>query len=211
MVHPWNWIPQLQGAFVHEHPAIPFLRISLPVPSQAFLDSAEGHATLATLRLVYGEVIWRYRGAFPVVNATPAQRQHTEEIVAEAVRQGKKPANGCVLAKHSTISNAILRERTAAPKPWRACTRTSCKCFPLHSRTCSQPSWPHSTSVSRRMRGTSTAPDSDLDTHPRRVRALRYRGGRWRAAECRALRYPGQAILARSREALREQSCSEPP
>src|SRR2546426_3861481 len=75
MLHTWNWIPQPQGAFVHENPAIPFLRAGLPVPSQAFLDSAEGHAALATLRLVYGEVIRRSRGAFPVVNATPAQRQ----------------------------------------------------------------------------------------------------------------------------------------
>ncbi len=90
MLHTWNWIPQPHGAFVHENPAIPFLRASLPVPSQEFLDSADGHAALATLRLVYGEVIRRYRGAFPVVNATPAQQQHTEEIVVAAVHQGQQ-------------------------------------------------------------------------------------------------------------------------
>jgi hypothetical protein len=90
MLHTWNWIPQPQGAFVHENPAIPFLRASLAVPNQEFLGSADGQAALATLRLVYSEVIRRYRGAFPVVNATPAQRQQTEEIVAEAVRQGKE-------------------------------------------------------------------------------------------------------------------------
>ena len=90
MLHTWNWIPQPQGAFVHENPAIPFLRASLPVPSQEFLDSADGQAALATLRLVYGEVIRRYRGAFPVVNATPDQRQQTEAIVAQAVRQGQE-------------------------------------------------------------------------------------------------------------------------
>jgi hypothetical protein len=88
MLHTWNWIPHPQGAFVHENPAIPFLRASLSVPSQEFLDSADGQAALATLRLVHGEVIWRYRRAFPVVNATPAQRQQTEEIVADAVRRG---------------------------------------------------------------------------------------------------------------------------
>jgi hypothetical protein len=90
MLHTWNWIPQPRGAFVHENPAIPFLRASLAVPGQEFLDSPHGQATLATLRLVYGEVIRRYRGAFPVVNATPAQRQQTEEIVAAAVRQGQQ-------------------------------------------------------------------------------------------------------------------------
>lgn len=73
-----------------ENPAIPFLRARLTVPGQAFVDSADGHATLATLRLVYGEVIRWYRGAFPVVNATPAQRQQTEAIVADAVRQGQE-------------------------------------------------------------------------------------------------------------------------
>ena len=57
-------------------------------PVQEFLDSADGQAALATLRLAHGEVMWRYRRALPVVNATPAQRQQTEEIVADAVRQG---------------------------------------------------------------------------------------------------------------------------
>jgi hypothetical protein len=88
MLHTWNWIPHPQGAFVHENPAIPFLRARLAVPSQEFLDSADGQAALATLRLAHGEVMWRYRRALPVVNATPAQRQQTEEIVADAVRQG---------------------------------------------------------------------------------------------------------------------------
>ena len=90
MLHTWNWMPQPYGPFVHENPAIPFLRASLTVPSQEFLDSADGQAVLATLRLVHGEVMRRYRGAFPVVNATPAQRQQTEEIVAAAVRQGQQ-------------------------------------------------------------------------------------------------------------------------
>jgi hypothetical protein len=88
MLHTWNWIPHPQGTFVHENPAIPFLRASLSVPDQEFLDSADGQAALATLRLVHGDIMRRYRGAFPVVNATPAQRQQTEEIVADAVRQG---------------------------------------------------------------------------------------------------------------------------
>jgi hypothetical protein len=37
---------------------------------------------------VYSEVIRRYRGAFPVIAATPGQRQQTAGIVAAAVQQG---------------------------------------------------------------------------------------------------------------------------
>ena len=54
---------------MHENPAIPVLACRLSVPSQEFLESADGQAALATLRLVHGEVMWRYRRAFPVVNA----------------------------------------------------------------------------------------------------------------------------------------------
>ena len=108
MLHTWNWIPHPQGAFVHENPAIPFLRVRLSVPSQEFLESADGQAALATLRLVHGEVMWRYRRAFPVVNATPAQRQQTEEIVADAVRQGTQALaqmrTGEAQHEHTTLS-----------------------------------------------------------------------------------------------------------
>ena len=90
MMHAWNWIPQPLGAFVHENPAIPFLRAGLAVPTRTVLDSADGRAALDTLRLVHSDVIRRYRRAFPVVNASASQQHQTEQIVAQAVQQGQQ-------------------------------------------------------------------------------------------------------------------------
>jgi hypothetical protein len=56
MLHTWNWIPHPNGPFVHENPAIPFLRARLAVPTPEFLHSEDGRAVLETLRLAHGDV-----------------------------------------------------------------------------------------------------------------------------------------------------------
>jgi len=89
MMHAWNWIPHSIGPFVHENPAIPFLRAGLAVPTREFLHSEDGHAVLDTLRLVHGDMHWRYRRAFPVVNASAEQRRETSAIIIRASHKGE--------------------------------------------------------------------------------------------------------------------------
>ncbi len=90
MLHTWNWIPHPKGPFVHENPAIPFLRVGLEVPTRMFLDSEDGRAVLETLRLAHGDVHWRYRRAFAVVNATAEQRRRTSALIFRARRKGEE-------------------------------------------------------------------------------------------------------------------------
>ncbi len=90
MLHTWNWIPHPKGPFVHENPAIPFLRVGLEVPTREFLDSEDGRAVLDTLRLAHGDVHWRYKRAFVVVNATAEQRRQTSALIFRAVRKGEE-------------------------------------------------------------------------------------------------------------------------
>ena len=89
MLHTWNWIPHPIGPFVHENPAIPFLRAGLEVPTREFLHSEDGHAVLDTLRLAHGDVHWRYRRAFAVINASAEQRRKTSAIIIRASQKGE--------------------------------------------------------------------------------------------------------------------------
>ena len=82
-------IPHLIGPFAYENPAIPFLRTGLAVPTREFLHSEDGHAVLETLRLAHGDVRWRYRRAFPVVNTSAEQRRQTSAILIRASHKGE--------------------------------------------------------------------------------------------------------------------------
>ncbi len=89
MLHTWNWIPHPKGPFVQENPSIPFLRAGLKVPTREFLDSEDGRAVLETLRLAHGDVHWRYKRAFSVVNASDDQRRETSALILRAGHKGE--------------------------------------------------------------------------------------------------------------------------
>ena len=143
MLHTWNWIP---------HPRLLCMRIQRfrsscvpPVcPQSGFLESADGQAALATLRLVHGEVMWRYRRAFPVVNATPAQRQRTEEIVADAVRQGTQALAQMRTGEAQHEQQRYLEGARSGAQAWARMRQNVLGVFSPAQRKCSPPSWPHS-------------------------------------------------------------------
>ena len=123
MLHTWNWISHPNGAFVHENPAIPFLRAGLAAPTQEFLKSEDGHAVIETLRLAHGDVHWRYRSAFPVVNASADQRRRTSAIIIRIGHKGEDAVYAMRAAESRGDRNAYLEGAYAGAQAMMALHR----------------------------------------------------------------------------------------
>jgi len=108
MLHTWNWIPHPNGPFVHENLAIPFLRAGLEVPTREFLTDEDGHAVLETLRLAHGDMHWRYRRAFLVVNASADQRRQTSALIIRAGHKGEEAVDAMRAAEARGDRSAYL-------------------------------------------------------------------------------------------------------
>ena len=115
MLHTWNWIPHPYGPFVHENPAVAFLRPGLTVPSRAALDSESARAALAALRLAYRGFPF-YAASFVVVKASRAERRESQAIVRAAVGVGREAVDAMRSAegRDDPAAYRVAAERGAA-------------------------------------------------------------------------------------------------
>ena len=86
----------------------------LAVPTREFLESEDGHAVIETLRLAHGDVHWRYRRAFPVVNANDDQRRQTSAIIIRAGHKGEDAVHAMRAAESRGDRSAYLKSARAA-------------------------------------------------------------------------------------------------